>query len=173
MKKIFIALFFTFLGINAYAQSQINDKGFLYRSSTNYMVYSEDGVLFFKYDYDSPYNTLVKYPQSKYATSYTIPEWVRTIERGAFQGNQHLEYIRIPSTVNYIGENAFADCSALKSIEVYVPSTAARALENDESHSQVNEVGRYNIQGVKFEEGKDGQVQIILYSDGTAKKVIE
>jgi hypothetical protein len=33
-------------------------------------------------------------------------------------------------------------------------------------------VGRYNIQGVKVQEDEEGQVQIILYSDGTSQKVI-
>ena len=175
MKHIIFALFFTLLGANAYAQSQITDKGFLSRGSSvsDYKVYCEDGVLYFKVDYNSSYNTLVKYPQNKNGSSFTIPDWVRTIERGAFQGNKYLETIRIPSAIVYIGENAFADCSSLKSIEVYEATAGVREMENDESHSEARELGRYNIQGVKIEEGNDGQVQIILYSDGTAKKVIE
>ena len=46
------------------------------------------------------------------------------------------------------------------------------AVETDNSPSEAREVGRYNIQGVKIEEGENGQVQIILYSDGSSKKII-
>ena len=80
--------------------------------------------------------------------------------------------IRIPSTVCYIGDNAFDGCDQLTSIEIYESTSAARAVEAENSPSEAKEVGRYNIQGVKVQEDEDGQVQIILYSDGTSQKVI-
>lgn len=176
MNRILLLLLCNFLMAAAYGQTLVNDRGYLdNHANSNYPLYCEDGVLFMKGERSDyyPSSLLIKYPQSKDNSSYTVPDWVSCIAKGAFQGNKYIERIRIPSSVHYIGENAFADCTSLKSIEVYESTSGVRAMENDESHSQVNEVGRYNIQGVKIEEGKDGQVQIILYSDGTAKKVIE
>ena len=170
MKKIIVLSFFIASGISAYAQhaDAVSDKGYL---EATHSVFSDDGVLFTnKKGY---LLTLVKYPQNKSSNSYTIPEGVYCIAKGAFQGNKTIRTIRIPSSVRFIGDNAFADCDQLESIEIYTSASAVRAVENDEPHSQAREVGRYNIQGVKIEEGEDGQVQIILYSDGTSKKVIE
>ena len=175
MKKIIIAMLFIVIGATVYAQAGINNNGYV-NNPYHYRFYCEDGVLFIKYpNRDSPSddNILVKYPQSKTLSSYTIPDWVKTIAKGAFQGNNYIETIKIPSSVRYIGDNAFDDCKNLKSIQMYESASAVRAVENDEKHSEAKEVGRYNIQGVKIEEGEDGQVQIILYSDGTSKKVIE
>ena len=55
--------------------------------------------------------------------------------------------------------------------EIYESTSAVRAVETDDSSSEAREVGRYNIQGVKVQKDEDGKVQIILYNDGTAKKI--
>ena len=180
MKKIIFLSIFIFTGAIAFAQSEASDKGYLHKISANKgLFHCEDGVLFLTYDGSYKYGsyqrgeTLVKFPQNKQTSSYTIPDGVTNIAKGAFQGNKSIRTIRIPSSVYYIGENAFADCDQLQSIEMYESTNSVRAVENDESHSNAREVGRYNIQGVKIEEGEDGQVQIILYSDGTTEKIIK
>ncbi len=172
MKKIVLLYVFIVLGTVAYAQQNISG-GYIKLSDK---VYCEDGVLFSKYKYNnmiSASNILVKYPQNKQSSVYTIPEWVNTIASGAFQGNKYLKTIKIPSTISYIAEDAFNGCEQLTSIEVYESTSSVRAVETDNSPSEAREVGRYNIQGVKIEEGENGQVQIILYSDGSSKKIIE
>ena len=173
MKKLIVLLLFIVLGTSVYAQPvTATAAGYIkiYNS-----IHCEEGVLFGvnSTSYKSDYNILIKYPQSKQSTSYTIPDWVRVIAKGAFQGNKYIKTIRIPSTVYYIGDNAFEGCDQLTSIEIYQSTNSVSAVEADDSPSEAREVGRYNIQGVKIQEGEDGKIQIILYSDGTAKKVAE
>lgn len=171
MKKIVLLYVFIVLGTVAYAQAEISTKGYVDVNK----VYCEDGVLFNKeYSNVNSSNILVKYPQNKQSSVYTIPKWVGTIASGAFQGNKYIQTIKIPSTILYIAVDAFNGCEQLMSIEVYESTSSVRAVETDNSPSEeAREVGRYNIQGVKIEEGENGQVQIILYSDGSSKKIIE
>ena len=174
MKKIVLLYVFIVLGTVAYAQDGTGISGGYVRIYDK--VYCEDGVLFLKYDisYMNPQrNILLKYPQNKQSSVYTIPKWVKTIASGAFQGNKYIKTIKIPSTLDYIAVDAFNGCEQLTSIEVYESTSSVRAVETDNSPSEAREVGRYNIQGVKIEEGENGQVQIILYSDGSSKKIVE
>jgi outer membrane protein OmpA-like peptidoglycan-associated protein len=67
---------------------------------------SVDGVLF-RLDEDELYE-LYKYPQAKIGSSYTIPENVQRISTRAF-ANSLLSFINIPSSVNFIGYEAFKD----------------------------------------------------------------
>ena len=161
------------IGTSVYSQTRITDRGYAYLSNNDYYE-SIDGVLYliYKYETNQPFtHTLVKYPQNKNVTTYTIPYNVRTIAKGAFQGNKYIQTIRIPSSVIYIGDNAFDGCENLKTIEVYNSDSAIQAVEMDEDIEK-KEIGRYNINGVRVEE-KDGGIQIILYSDGSAEKVLE
>ena len=59
---------------------------------------------------------LVRYPAGSRNTSYTIHPYCRRIARGAFQGAAYLKEIYIPSTVSYIGDDAFAGCTSLQGI---------------------------------------------------------
>ncbi|MGN0768130.1 MAG: leucine-rich repeat domain-containing protein [Christensenellales bacterium] len=56
---------------------------------------------------------------------YTVSGATAVIADNAFEDCNALEYIRIPTAVEYIGENAFAGCARLKT--VYVASYAAAA----------------------------------------------
>ena len=171
MKKLIVLSLLIVISIGVYGQRTTTDKAYLYGR-----IYCEDGVLFTRYnnssDYDIACETLVKFPQNKNVSSYTIPNGVYVIAKGAFQGNKFIKTIRIPSSVVYIGDNAFDGCDQLTSIEIYESTSAVRAVEVDDSPSEAREIGRYNIQGVKVQEDEDGKVQIILYSDGTSQKVI-
>jgi hypothetical protein len=168
MKKFIVIAILSVFGIAAYSQGDVNDKGYCYR-----FFLCEDGVLFAKYSKSNNSRTLVKFPQNKNISSYTIPSDVSTIAKGAFQGNKYIRTIKIPSGLTYIGDNAFDGCDQLTSIEIYESTSAARAVEADNSPSEAKEVGRYNIQGVKVQEDEEGQVQIILYSDGKSQKVLK
>lgn len=179
MKKIFLFLLLLTASVGAFAQSEndITDKGYVSRNGSGFSNHYEsiEGVLFviYQYYYDtepSPY-ILVKFPQDKNVTTYTVPDKTSIIAKGAFQGNKYIQTIRIPSSVYYIGDNAFEDCANLKSIEVYNSSSSIKTVEEDRDVEKT-ELGRYNINGVKVEETDDG-VQIILYSDGTADKVLK
>lgn len=51
-------------------------------------------------------------------TSINIPEGVKVISGGAFNGCTDLEYISIPNTVESIGPFAFANCSRLENVNI-------------------------------------------------------
>lgn len=95
-----------------------------------------DGVLF-----SADGKTLISYPDGRQHTDYvvpqgvekieafsfcyaanlqsvTLPDSVRTIGRGAFQGCKALASVQIPDSVEIIKAEAFEDCPALKLVEV-------------------------------------------------------
>ena len=73
----------------------------------------EDGVLFTK---DG--ETIILYPNDKTETSYTIPDGVITIGCRAFYGDNSLETINIPASVEFIDISVFGNCSSLAAINV-------------------------------------------------------
>jgi hypothetical protein len=74
---------------------------------------SIDGVLFSK-----DKTILIKYPEGKDATSYTIPESVTTIGVDAFYGCSDLISVTIPDGVTSIGDAAFLECLSLTSVTI-------------------------------------------------------
>jgi len=75
--------------------------------------YSDDnGVLFNK-----DKTTIIKYPEGKTATSYTIPASVTSIGDDAFEYCSNLTSVTIPTSVTSIGNNAFSG-SALTSVSI-------------------------------------------------------
>ena len=180
MKKYILTLLATLMcTIGAFAQYTVtnNGTGEGYMGIT-YMGYyhSEDGVLFATFDdrytSGSPRcETLVKFPQSKQQTAYTVPDGVYCIARGAFQGNQYLEEIRIPSTVYYIGDDAFRDCANLKKIVTYETTTSAKAAETMPKEGERREVARYDLQGLPVKADAKG-IQIVVYDDYTTETVL-
>ena len=84
---------------------------------------SAAGVLFEQmYDGAQLYlgEILHSYPAGKIGSSYTIPEAVREIGEGAFDGATALTSITIPESVTYISEDAFDGATALTRITVAV-----------------------------------------------------
>ena len=81
-------------------------------SGNNY--YSDNnGVLFNKKKTE-----LIRYPEGKSQTSYTIPDSVTSIGYYAFTYCTGLTSITIPNSVTSIGYEAFADCTGLTSITI-------------------------------------------------------
>ena len=81
-------------------------------SDNNY--YSDNnGVLFNKKKTE-----LIRYPQGKSQTSYTIPSSVTIIGGWAFDGCTGLTSITIPNSVTSIGNYAFYGCTGLTSITI-------------------------------------------------------
>ena len=102
--------------------TSIGDNAFSYCSSlTSITVDSEnpnycdiDGVLFNKNK-----TTLIRYPESKSATSYTIPNSVTSIGGEAFRGCSSLKNVSIASSVKVLEGRAFYDCSNIETITCY------------------------------------------------------
>ena len=74
---------------------------------------SVDGVLF-----DKQQLLLIKYPEDKSDTSYTIPNTVTSIGDDAFSGVKILTSIDIPDGVSIIGDRAFRSAGSLTSITI-------------------------------------------------------
>ena len=94
-----------------------------------------DGVLF-----GEDLSTLVYYPTNREGNTYTIPETTQYINRLAFNENQNLEVINIPTSVKTIGSDAFYKMEKIQEINV-------TQSEND----------YYSIDGILFEETSFGK----------------
>jgi len=57
-----------------------------------------------------------------------LPPWLRVLEGYAFDGCESLEYVRMPG-IQIIGENPFAGCSHLRSLEI-VPDNEYYAVDS-------------------------------------------
>jgi hypothetical protein len=84
---------------------------------------SVDGVLF-----DKNITSLIKYPQAKQETNYTIPSSVTAIGREAFYKCRYLTSVIIPSNVRIIWGYAFVECRRLTSIIMSRKTTTAMPL---------------------------------------------
>ena len=87
--------------------SQINVK------PGNLLYSSVDGVLFSK-----DKTKLIKYPQGKAETSYTVPDGVTSIVEYAFRDCNSLTSITIPDSVTTMDDYAFDGCRHLTSVYI-------------------------------------------------------
>lgn len=74
---------------------------------------SVNGVL-----YNKDKTALIRFPQGKQDTRFTIPNGVTSISVGAFADCSRLTSVTIPNSVTSIGREAFSTCSALTSITI-------------------------------------------------------
>ncbi|MFR5876178.1 MAG: leucine-rich repeat domain-containing protein [Eubacterium sp.] len=82
-------------------------------NSSNQYYSSQDGVLFNKNKTE-----LIRYPEGKTETSYTIPSSITNIGECAFDNCESLTNITIPNSVTSIAASAFRYCRSLKSIKI-------------------------------------------------------
>ena len=115
---------------------------------------------------------LVRYPAGCRNTTYTVHQNCRRIARGAFEGAAYLREIYLPETVSFIGEDAFAGCTSLQGIYYGENTPSAVRNVNDDNGIDADEVARYDLSGRPCSPSDKG-VQIIVYSDFTAKPIIE
>lgn len=103
---------------------------------------SIDGIL-----YTKDIKTLVCVPANYPAEEFVVPDTVEVIEKQAFSGNGNITSVVLPKTLKQIGEFAFWDCSALRTISpIYAENIGDSAfsgsgLEQVEIHS--NTIGKY------------------------------
>lgn len=84
-------------------------------SSGNPAYVSIDGILFNKNKTE-----IIRYPEGKNSTRYSIPTSVTSIGDYSFAYCNNLENIIIPDSVNSIGKAAFIDCKKLTNITIPV-----------------------------------------------------
>ena len=101
----------TSIGVRAFngckKLTQINvDKANTTYSSVNGVLFNKDKT------------ELIRYPEGKADTSYSIPDSVTSIGYGAFRYCTSLKSITIPDSVTSIEWYAFGNCSSLKSITI-------------------------------------------------------
>ncbi|PIE91256.1 MAG: hypothetical protein CR997_01895 [Acidobacteria bacterium] len=84
---------------------------------------SEDGVL-----YNKAKTTLIRYPQGKTGTSFSIPSGVTAIDNLAFSGCQSLISVTLPEGLTTIGAEVFENCIALTSITIPASVTTIEYL---------------------------------------------
>ena len=77
------------------------------------MYSSEDGVLFNK-----DKTEIIRYPEGKKNTSYTIPNGVTSIKDGTFNGCKNLTSVTIPNGVTSIDDCTFDGCNSLENITI-------------------------------------------------------
>lgn len=102
--------------------------------SNNEFYCSIDGNL-----YNKNGSTLIQYTISKSASSFTIPNSVTHIEKGAFANCSNLTSINIPNSVRYIYDCAFSGCCNLTHIIIpdSVTNIGSRTFENCSSLNSV------------------------------------
>lgn len=134
------------------------------KATSPYYYGTQDGVLYVFSGRD-PF-ILVRYPEADTRQSFTIPNTVSRISRGAFKGCKNLEELIIPTSVFYIGDNAFDD-SAITSFVVSGNDFGAVNAPVRESSGQ-NQY--YDLSGKAISQPEEG-ISIVV-SDGVAKKVM-
>lgn len=66
--------------------------------------------------YDKKKVTLIQYPSSKKATSFTVPNTVKTIESEAFSCSKYLKSVTIQNSVTDLGSDTFTCCVNLEKV---------------------------------------------------------
>lgn len=82
-------------------------------SPLNKVYMSSNGALF-----DKTQSILILYPNMSESTSYVVPEGVTMIGRYAFFNAKNLKVLAMSSTVVFIDEYAFSDCTGIISMDI-------------------------------------------------------
>lgn len=85
---------------------------------------SMDGVLFNKNK-----TSIIKYPEGKNETQYTIPEGVTSIAWPVFTSRNHLHSISIPKSLTSISSGQFSNCNELSQIIVDINNPVFCSME--------------------------------------------
>ena len=101
--------------------TEIEDYAFWYNeelekvtvSDTNPNYTDEDGIL-----YNKSKTSLLRYPQGRSSTTFSIPATVTVVATYAFSGSIGLTEISIPNSVVSIGSDVFSNCSGLLGIDL-------------------------------------------------------
>ena len=95
---------------------------------------SENGILF-----SADMTELIAYPAGLTGSIFTVPDGVRTIQKGAFSGCANLMRIALPASLTTICQTAFSDCTGL--LRIVIPDSVGvislNAFQNCSSLAEV------------------------------------
>ena len=111
LKQIFIPKNVTKIDEYAFMNTKSLEEITVDSENANYV--SNDGVLFTK-----DLNSLVQYPCKKSLTEYKIPDSVKVICGGSFAGNEMLSSITLGINTEKIESRAFSYCKEIKNIVI-------------------------------------------------------
>ena len=114
LKEVNIGEKATYIYVNAFHECTSLEAINVSENNEKYM--SIDGVL-----YSKDGTTLIRYPQGKKDSSFTVPDGVTAIGSYAFSDNPYIEKVTLPDSVTSIKAIAFGDCLGLK--QVNIPSS--------------------------------------------------
>jgi len=122
-----------FIGCTALESIEVDEENPSLKSIDG-VLFSQDGKGYYYYLTNSYYGTgLYCYPAGARRESYTIPDGVEWIGSGAFDHNQYISTLTIPSSLKQICNNVFAGCNNLKDIYCYaenVPIAFSEAFKD-------------------------------------------
>lgn len=93
-------------GCTSLLEITVSEENRIYESDGNGVVFQKDNA------------SLIYYPPARQDTSYTVPDYVKTIAEKAFYGHKWLAEIDFQEGIETIGENAFAECTTLEKAEL-------------------------------------------------------
>lgn len=146
IKKLLLIIGMLFWACCVYAQDVLErtdnyTTGYI-KGAYPYYFGTIDGVLYI-FVGSSPC-VLVKYPSQNPRETFTIPNTVSRISKGAFKGCHYLKEIVIPGSVFYIGDDAFDDTE----VERFVVSGNDISANNHSVESMHHGVdGYYDLSG--------------------------
>lgn len=169
MKKLLSVIVMTLLACSLFAQDNIErtdnfPTGYI-KGSFPYSFGSIDGVLYVFLG--SEPSILVKYPPNDPSESFTIPNSVSRISKGAFKGCRNLKEIIIPPSVHYIGDDAFDDTEIERFV---VASNDVSAYNNKVESVAPGIAGYFDLSGKAFDNPPSGIG--IMVEKGVATKIL-
>ncbi len=105
--------------VNGFTFSQFS---FVSKNGTYYADYNFTGNLMYKDPVSG--NVTLLYAKKAYTgeEDYVVPDGVKYIADNAFSGNDYLESVTIPASVERIGDKAFYDCISLATVSIEAES---------------------------------------------------
>lgn len=188
MKSLLLSLLFVLFTANSFAQEKTSD--YIY-SSDGFEVLTAEHVEVDGNDSEKYYSTGLYTKDGKvlvsaiycrqdngYANIFYVPYGTEVIASRAFQSFSNCS-IYIPSTVKYIAPDALTSNEYNGSPNIIRGISDDCTISNPSKVQEViidngnpEEVGRYNVNGMRIGENEEG-IQIIQYNNGTSKKIIK